>query len=766
MSIPEKLLTCTVRTRAYIIKLISHAGRESAQRACKGQVIAYPQENALLHLRDPDILPRPLTSLPSHLMILFTGNKEPTEEQLKKIFPVRSKIIRNVLEEWRANKHPAYQMGSWSEPAFQEIEAASSKNISDMLRPCIQTTSEAEQEYIQKTTDSLSNSEGYNDIAGPAESEFSNTDDVEILDDDPAENITIHHSAILNANDDNTSSADDAKNAAKILECDHGDVPVSTYSNPDFYHNTMPWLFPLGSGGAEIRTRPTKLSLQAWTEHCLNYHDDRFRRDPAFMFVLFKIIQTRERVTNTTFMFKSVVSSYAQNRINSFTAADLKLALRGLSYHDKEGKITQEDRIRLSPLLQDIQTIGKHTKGSIWERGAARAKMLGLVTKHGLPTYFLTLNPSDINNPLVAFWHQGSGTDFNLDNLTNIGRTYPATKERAMMVANDPLHAAQMFHISVKAFLEAVLGFEVRPATKAELEAIGETRVPRGKLLNSCIFTAVDGRGVRAFYGTVECQGRGSLHLHLLVWLAGVPNPDVFLARIKEAIELSIHKGGGECSFTGFPDLVSHKGVKVPPTTGASSDSDKQALKAHTVDPEVLKRALESKALKEPWTEDTFLRDVARYMESVISMSPPVFSAKEHLRPCMIRKPNGRFLGESPTYFDNGPSAPSVDQASEPGPNRPMWDGSSCTKCISNPPFYRRPRASSGYPEMKGCKCETDEFDDLDPVAWAYIVDVNQRRLDAYTASFSDVANQPPLPAVINITHKNICIEIFAPYRP
>jgi hypothetical protein len=38
-----------------------------------------------------------------------------------------------------------------------------------------------------------------------------------------------------------------------------------------------------------------------------------------------------------------------------------------------------------------------------------------------------------------------------------------------------------------------------------------------------------------AFYGTVECQGRGSLHLHLLIWRSGVPNPEEFLAGIKEA---------------------------------------------------------------------------------------------------------------------------------------------------------------------------------------------------------------------------------------
>ena len=59
----------------------------------------------------------------------------------------------------------------------------------------------------------------------------------------------------------------------------------------------------------------------------------------------------------------------------------------------------------------------------------------------------------------------------------------------------------------------------------------------RGKLLNDTIFTGKDHPGLRAFFGTVECQGRGSLHLHMLVWLAGFPSPAELMRRINEFLK-------------------------------------------------------------------------------------------------------------------------------------------------------------------------------------------------------------------------------------
>jgi hypothetical protein len=75
-------------------------------------------------------------------------------------------------------------------------------------------------------------------------------------------------------------------------------------------------------------------------------------------------------------------------------------------------------------------------------------------------------------------------------------------EERARLVAEDPVAAAKFFHHLVDIWLHKFLG------------------VTDGKQEND---PGVLGR-VSGYFGTVETQGRGSLHLHILVWLHGSKN--------------------------------------------------------------------------------------------------------------------------------------------------------------------------------------------------------------------------------------------------
>ena len=93
------------------------------------------------------------------------------------------------------------------------------------------------------------------------------------------------------------------------------------------------------------------------------------------------------------------------------------------------------------------------------------------------------------------------------------------------MVADDPVLAAQFFHVYIQAFLQSFLGFETKPSADHK---------PKGPLLNETIFTGLNSRGLSAFYGTVETQGRGSLHLHMLVWLHGAPQPKTFMKKMNK----------------------------------------------------------------------------------------------------------------------------------------------------------------------------------------------------------------------------------------
>jgi hypothetical protein len=108
-------------------------------------------------------------------------------------------------------------------------------------------------------------------------------------------------------------------------------------------------------------------------------------------------------------------------------------------------------------------------------------------------------------------------------------------------------------------------------------------------------------------------------------------------------------------------------------------------------------------------------------------MSFPNFEREEAARPCMVRKKNGRFLGESPTYFDKPTAQPPAPQL------RPTWDGESCTQCIMSRPLKRR-RIDTGYPITDDCKCELEE----DRHGTPEFHRENQARLDAYSQAFQE----------------------------
>lgn len=142
-----------------------------------------------------------------------------------------------------------------------------------------------------------------------------------------------------------------------------------------------------------------------------------------------------------------------------------------------------------------------------------------MVSSKGLPNIFITLNPSDITNPIVSFWDSNMSEptmQFNLDTLLG---AFPNTTDRSKLVCDDPVLPAQFFHTVITAFIESFLGFEAPANATRTVDG-----VKQGKLLNDTIFTGEGSRGLKGFYGTVECQGRGSLHVHMLIWLSGFPN--------------------------------------------------------------------------------------------------------------------------------------------------------------------------------------------------------------------------------------------------
>ena len=104
----------------------------------------------------------------------------------------------------------------------------------------------------------------------------------------------------------------------------------------------------------------------------------------------------------------------------------------------------------------------------------------------GLPTFFITVNPADCFNPIVKVV---KGESIDIDKMT--ADDIPTYWAQLCIIAKNPFVGAKFFHHFIDTFVDKVLGRD----RKDRLGVLGQ---------------------YKTHYGTVEAQGRGSLHCHLL----------------------------------------------------------------------------------------------------------------------------------------------------------------------------------------------------------------------------------------------------------
>ena len=157
-------------------------------------------------------------------------------------------------------------------------------------------------------------------------------------------------------------------------------------------------------------------------------------------------------------------------------------------------RVTDE---RINMLMKRIKVVGGHVMGSAHSRSALQIKIHSSCFNLGLPSLFLTINPADIHSPVALYF---AGVDLNLDKV--LPETLGTSYERAQIIATHPVATAKFFNCLIKSILKNLVLGGVLGSTKA-------------------------------YFGTVENQGRGPLHLHLLIWL----NHEYTPGKLKENVQ-------------------------------------------------------------------------------------------------------------------------------------------------------------------------------------------------------------------------------------
>lgn len=289
----------------------------------------------------------------------------------------------------------------------------------------------------------------------------------------------------------------------------HGSKPMNTFGRPRkgateeerkavLAVNPMaalfPDLFPYAEGGIEAE-REVPVSFIDHVRWALQYHDRRFRTHHSFAFVAFGIEQKRQALKQARLHISRRDFARDQIAISRITINDLRRAAE----EEAKGQPISNPAVKL--LRKHIAAMAGKLPGSDYARIANRSKLWSTTVLMNPPTLWLTFNPADIHDPIVQIF---AGENINMDEFNRL--LGPDRQRRARNVAQDHYATAKFFEFLINTILETLLG----------IDASGQSvRSKKG------IFGYVS-----AYFGVTEVQGRGMLHLHMVVWLRDAPTTE------------------------------------------------------------------------------------------------------------------------------------------------------------------------------------------------------------------------------------------------
>ncbi|KAJ3558572.1 hypothetical protein NM688_g846 [Phlebia brevispora] len=535
------------------------------------------------------VLPPSRDELSEVLIVIFTGSCVPTDEEWKRTPLLISK--RRVLRalHWLRDHHPSYNdlvisyenLNSY--PESEPPVAWYHRPVSDGVPAASLSVAESSEDR------------GVDDGPCPF----------------AVHGVCVEQITEMGAKARKLLAAQHLLDKGRLLAYGHASHPESIYHNPELYPGMFPWLYPYGYGGFENSRISVGIARRTHIKWCMNYYDRRFQVDEYFPFLVFN--QEQIRACSRGGFVLTERRNYGPS-VEKILEVDLDILAELVERGKRDGFVRSEneDEKRCWQLLSVIEHVAGHVAWSGTRRKYQRDDIRSMIIMYGVPIFFITFAPSESKNPLCLFLC-GEAID-----LTDYLPMQSTDKERLTTVVRNPVACAKFFDLMVRLFLKHVL------------------RVDN------------DGDGLfgktQAYYGTVEQQGRTTLHLHLLLWIKGsyspqeirdraLDNNSTFAGEILQWLE-ACHQGEFSTGSQGeLEQRLLDKGRPRP----------KQRPKPWWPNP--------STALPEPPPENASESDLEEWMQKVIAITDEILCVtnvhlKEHSKGC-LRPPDficrGRF---------------------------------------------------------------------------------------------------------------------------
>ena len=509
----EECLIAQCHPLGIVLKL-RPGGRSSPvnYRALRGHFIVIPQDPGPLL----QILPSPELRLDNLIKVFWLGKKPPADTELNPFLLVRKFKVLAALQYLVRHNH-LYRHLTINQPMINDW---SDDFIPLELRDNIICLDESDHHEREGYTVNLQTGNYENDLQAAQDDAFHSGDGGPLMTGSVSTDIngerqnpdTRTLDTLLSVvtsttypTDQRTSTTNNVHNTGALDQrripvisyMVHGQTtPVNHWSDPRYFTAAFPTLFPTGMGG-HLDERAVPLSLDAFAEWALSHHSRRyaaleeeshasadslrFARHKTFMYLLYDVLQLRKSSLGNTFLIKRQHWRSATDDIASLTVDQLQKAAKAVAAGQKV-----EDPI-IRRLLQSIETIAMQVPGSFAQKLRMRSQIRGLIARYGMPAFWITINPSDLRNPLVLIL---AGVEYSGDILAAANASI-----REAAATSNPVAVAEFFHHVCRAVLDGLLA-----TNTGQMGILGD---------------------LSNHFAVVETNGRGMLHLHALVWVRG-----------------------------------------------------------------------------------------------------------------------------------------------------------------------------------------------------------------------------------------------------
>ena len=164
--------------------------------------------------------------------------------------------------------------------------------------------------------------------------------------------------------------------------------------------------------------------------------------------------------------------------------------------------------VAVKVLFSQIRATAARVMGSDAARYRNRNKMWSTTTALNPPSLWVTINFNDLHDPIAQIF---SGESIDMDHFED--KTGPSLQTRARNIARDPYAAAAYFHFMIRLMFRTLFGIEQTPhQVKTHPGVLGH---------------------LSSYFGSVESQGRGSLHQHTHFWMKDAPTSPVMRQKLQ-----------------------------------------------------------------------------------------------------------------------------------------------------------------------------------------------------------------------------------------